>query len=202
MIMKTRDILMSLHVEWTYEGSGRFRVFFFFLRPVWCVEFRVFALLLTESCSWNFNQRERERERERESPHGIPRLTGNHNTCRSTQTLRLHTHACTQTLTHTHTHTHTHVHTHACTQTLTHTHTHTHTHVHTHTCTHTHTHTVQTKSLDTPSHSMSFLSFHDYWHCRFTLKVSKLWINTCGIMNLTKKCKTTENTPYILVSSK
>ena len=34
--------------------------------------------------------------------------------------------------------------------------------------------TVQTKSLDTPSHSMSFLYFHDYENCRFTLKASKL----------------------------
>ena len=34
--------------------------------------------------------------------------------------------------------------------------------------------TVQTKSLDTPSHSKSFLYFHDYENCRFTLKASKL----------------------------
>ena len=47
--------------------------------------------------------------------------------------------------------------------------------------------TVQTKSFDTPSHSMSFLYFHDYENCRFTLKASKLWINTCGIIYLTKK---------------
>lgn len=47
--------------------------------------------------------------------------------------------------------------------------------------------TVQTKSLDTPSHSKSFLYFHDYENCRFTLKASKLWINTCGIIYITKK---------------
>uniref|UniRef100_A0A667ZLU6 NACHT domain-containing protein n=1 Tax=Myripristis murdjan TaxID=586833 RepID=A0A667ZLU6_9TELE len=34
--------------------------------------------------------------------------------------------------------------------------------------------TVQAKSLDTPSHSMCFLYFHDYLHCRFSLKESKL----------------------------
>ena len=38
--------------------------------------------------------------------------------------------------------------------------------------------TVQAKSLDTPSHSMRFLYFHDYLHCRFSLKASKLWMNT------------------------
>ena len=60
--------------------------------------------------------------------------------------------------------------------------------------------TVQTKSLDTPSHSKSFLYFHDYENCRFTLKASKLWINTCGIIYgiiyITKKCETTENMSY------
>ncbi|MEQ2249830.1 hypothetical protein ILYODFUR_033508 [Ilyodon furcidens] len=34
--------------------------------------------------------------------------------------------------------------------------------------------TVQTKSLDTPSHSKSCLYFHDYEYCSFTLKASKL----------------------------
>ncbi|MEQ2309512.1 hypothetical protein AMECASPLE_039531 [Ameca splendens] len=33
--------------------------------------------------------------------------------------------------------------------------------------------TVQTKRLNTPSHSKSFLYFHDYEYCSFTLKASK-----------------------------
>ena len=47
-----------------------------------------------------------------------------------------------------------------------------------------------------------FLYFHDYLHCRFSLKASKLWMNTYGIMYLTKKCEITENMSYILDSSK
>lgn len=40
--------------------------------------------------------------------------------------------------------------------------------------------TVQAKSLDTPSHSMRFLYFHDYLHCRFSLAtLKKLEYKTC-----------------------
>ena len=42
--------------------------------------------------------------------------------------------------------------------------------------------TPPVKSLDTPSHLMVFLYFHDYLHCNFSLKSSKLWMNTHGIM--------------------
>ena len=35
-------------------------------------------------------------------------------------------------------------------------------------------HTVQAKRLDTPSHSMRFIYFHDYLHFGFSLKASKL----------------------------
>lgn len=56
------------------------------------------------------------------------------------------------------------------------------------------------KRLETPSRSRRFLYYQDYLHCRFFLKASKP--QTCGITYLRKKCKITENTSYILVSSK
>ena len=64
--------------------------------------------------------------------------------------------------------------------------------------------TVQAKSFDTPSHSMRYIIyFHDYLHRRFSLKSSKLWMNTYVIMYLTKKCEITENmSSYILDFSK
>ena len=37
-----------------------------------------------------------------------------------------------------------------------------------------HSSILPVKSLDTPSHLMFFLYFHDYLHCRFSLKASKL----------------------------
>lgn len=58
------------------------------------------------------------------------------------------------------------------------------------------------KRLETPSHSRRFLYFRDYLHCIFFLKASKPQMNTCGIMYLIKKCDITENTSYILASSK
>ena len=55
-------------------------------------------------------------------------------------------------------------------------------------------------------HTFSFnafpFHFHDYLHCSISLKASKLWMNTYGIMYLTKKCEITENMFYILDSSK
>ena len=47
------------------------------------------------------------------------------------------------------------------------------------------THTVPVKSLDTPTHSMIFLYFDYFLHCRIIVKTSKLWNNT-KVLNKSK----------------
>ena len=46
---------------------------------------------------------------------------------------------------------------------------------------------VPVNSLDTPTHSRVFLYFYYFLHCRIIVMKSKLWDNTYGIMNQTKK---------------
>lgn len=43
--------------------------------------------------------------------------------------------------------------------------------------------------LDTPSHRLGFLLYDDYLHCRFSLKASKLWIDTHTHTHLELGCK-------------
>ena len=47
--------------------------------------------------------------------------------------------------------------------------------------------------------TFSFNAFSLFPWLFLSLKASKLWMNTCGIMYLTKKCEITENTSYILI---
>ena len=54
--------------------------------------------------------------------------------------------------------------------------------------------TLPLKSLDTPSHLMFFLYFHDHLNCWFSLKASKLWIN---IRNYVVNKKVWSNSKYV-----